>query len=178
MLPRLVAAVHVRRQRLQWSQKTVEGGRRKEEGGREGGRRKEYERNAAGNWQGSFVARQGGYALLGAHQALMNRLSDELTTVLTADYPDHMQSIGIGGSSGILQAHMIIGRLAHEALRRFGSLATSDEQLDQLLADTAAFFDRRNIRLRLIAPVLNVHGPRDIPPIPFFRRNCNASHNG
>ncbi len=126
-----------------------------------------YERNAAGNWQGSFVARQGGYALLGAHQALMNRLSDELTTVLTADYPDHVQSMGIGGSSGILQAHMIIGRLAHEALRRFGSLATSDEQLDQLLADTAAFFDRRNIRLRLIAPVLNVHGPRDVPPIPF-----------
>jgi len=126
-----------------------------------------YERNAAGNWQGSFVSRPGGYALLAAHQALVDRLSDELTAVLTADYPDHMQSIGIGGSSGILQAHMIIGRLAHEALTRFGSFAISDEQLDQLLTEVATFFDSPTIQLRLMAPVLNVHGSRDIPPISF-----------
>lgn len=126
-----------------------------------------YQRNAAGNWQGSFVARPGSYSLLAPHQALVDRLSAELGPVLTTEYPDHMRMIGFGMSSGIIQPHMIIGRLAHEALQRFGTFSITDAQLDQLLTEAAGFFDRPNICLRLMAPVLNVHGSREVPPIAF-----------
>lgn len=127
-----------------------------------------YERNVDGNWQGAFVLRPGGYSLLAPHESLVQRLSDELSPVLNADYPDHMSWIGLsGGSSGILQPRMIVGGLAHECLRRHGSFAVNEQQLDELMQSTADFFDRPNIRIRISAPVLNVHGPRDVPPIAF-----------
>jgi hypothetical protein len=127
-----------------------------------------YQRNPAGHWQGAFVPRPGGYNLLTPHENLIDRLSNELSPVLNTDYPDHMAWIGLpGAAAGVVQPRMIVGGLAHECLKRHGSFAISDQQLDELLRDAAGFFDQPNIRIRLSAPVLNVHGPRNVPPITF-----------
>ena len=70
-------------------------------------------------------------------------------------------------SAGVIQPRMIVGHLAHEALKRYGTFDLTDEQISALLDEAGAFFDRPTIRLRLLSPVLNVHGPREIPPISF-----------
>jgi hypothetical protein len=128
-----------------------------------------YQRGADGNWQGSFIQRPGGYSLLMPHEGLVDRLSEELSRVLIVDYPDHTNKlIGLPGSAmGILQPRMILAGLARESFKRHGTFAITDAQMDQLLEETARFFDRPNIRIRLSAPVLNVHGLRAVPPITF-----------
>ena len=126
-----------------------------------------YQRGAAGNWQGSFVQRPGTYSLLMPHETLVDRLSEDITPVLNTRLPRSHALDRNTDEFRNLQPRMIIGGLAHQALRRYGTFAISDVQLEQLLAETAAFFDRPNIRLRLMAPVLNVHGPREVPPISF-----------
>lgn len=72
---------------------------------------------------------------------------------------------GVGG--GILQPRMILGTLAQESLKRFGGWSLNEEEIESLLDDTAHFFDRSTVRIRLFAPVLNLHGPTDLPPVAF-----------
>ena len=122
-----------------------------------------------GGWRGSLVPRPGGYSLLSPHQPLIDRLSSELSPVLTADYPDYMtKPVGLGGlGGGILQPQRILHVLAHESLKRFGAFAIGEEQVNALLNDATRFFDSPNVRIRLFAPLLNVHGSRDVPPINF-----------
>lgn len=128
-----------------------------------------YERGPTGNWQGAFVPRPGTYSLLMPHEPLIDQLSSELSAALTAEYPDYMTKlIGLPGSGGgVLQPRMILATLAHESLRQFGTFTINEEQIDKLLGETANFFDRSNIRIQLLAPVLNVHGSRDVPRITF-----------
>jgi hypothetical protein len=126
-----------------------------------------YGRRPDGGWQGTFVARPGTYSLIQPHEPLVGRLSNDLSPILTADYPDYMTKlVGLQGSGGgILQPSMILTVLAHESLKRFGTFAISKEQVDALLNDMTKYFDSPTIRIRLFAPVLNVHGSRDVPPM-------------
>lgn len=128
-----------------------------------------YQRNQNGGWQGSFVERPGTYGLISFHEPLIEQLSNDLLPVLTADYPEYMTKlVGLpGAGAGVLQPRMILGALAHESLRRFGGWDLKNEQIETLLDETANFFDRSTVRIQLLAPVLNVHGPREVPPISF-----------
>jgi hypothetical protein len=68
-----------------------------------------YQRNPAGHWHGAFVPRSSGYSVLTAHENLIDQVSNELSPVLNADYPDHMAWIGFpGAAAGIMQPRMII----------------------------------------------------------------------
>jgi hypothetical protein len=127
-----------------------------------------YERGTDGSWRGAFVLRPSTYGLLAPHEPFIERLSSEMSPVLVADYPDHMKGVGLPGVGiAILQPRMILGVLAYETLRRYGTFAINHDQMEDLLDDVAGFFDRPNIRVRLSAPLLNLHGSREVPPIAF-----------
>jgi hypothetical protein len=64
------------------------------------------------------------------------------------------------------QHHVILGQLVEEAYQRFKSFALNGAQIDAVVTEAAAFFDKPTVCLRLLAPVLSVRGARDIPPIP------------
>ncbi|MBR1279542.1 HEPN domain-containing protein [Bradyrhizobium sp. AUGA SZCCT0283] len=128
-----------------------------------------YQRNQTGGWQGSFVERPGTYSLITPHEKLIEQLSNEFSPLLRADYPEYMTKlVGLpGAGGGKFQPRMILGALAHESLKRFGGWNLSTEQMDNLLDETASFFDRPTVRVRLLAPVLNVHGSTEVPTVAF-----------
>src|SRR5256885_11896920 len=128
-----------------------------------------YQRNEAGGWQGSFIERPGTYSLTSPHEKLIEQLSKELSPLLRADYPEYMTKLVglLGAGAGVFQPRMILGILAHESLKRFGGWNLSTGQMDNLLDETASFFDRPTARVRLLAPVLNVHGSTEVPAVAF-----------
>ncbi len=126
----------------------------------------EYSRNAAGGWGGKFVPQP---SFMNLHR--VRRRNDEAATgieeALKKDFPEYLQLVGTPLSRGVLQPASILHRLASEAYKRFGTFLLTDEQIEPILADVSNFFDRKMVRLRLYAPALNLHGPRETPPIMF-----------
>lgn len=127
----------------------------------------EYHRVPAGGWQGALVGKPSAFALFVKAEDLLGRLAAQLGPVLSADYPDHVSAVGTHMGFGALDARMILTQLAYEVLTRFGAFSACEEQIEELLDEAAGFFDRPNIRLRLSAPVLNMHGPREVREIQF-----------
>lgn len=128
-----------------------------------------YQRGQNGGWQGSFLERPSTYGLISLHEPLVERLSNNLMPVLVSDYPEYMTKlIGLpGAGAGILQPRMILWTLARESLKRFGGWDLKNEQLESLLEETERFFDRGTVNIQILSPVLNVHGPMEVPPITF-----------
>jgi hypothetical protein len=126
----------------------------------------EYKRTANG-WSGAVVPKPDTSSLFPVGDRRLGRLAAEVDPVFAADYPDYRKRVGTPMSSGQLDSRMILMRLAYESLRRFGTYLIDASQIEQLLSELAAFFDRTTVRLRILAPALNLYGPPDLPPIAF-----------
>ncbi|QIG95503.1 hypothetical protein [Bradyrhizobium sp. 6(2017)] len=128
---------------------------------------REYRRGPNGGWQGAVVPKPSTLSLFSGHDGLTGRLAEKLGAVLAVDYPDYLKVVGTSIGAGSLDPRTVLTGLAYEALQRCGTFSITDDQMDELLTDVAGFFDRSTVQLRLYAPALNLHGPRDVPPIAF-----------
>lgn len=118
-------------------------------------------------WQGKVIQRPSWRTIHLTNREAHDRICETLGSVLGADYPDHMRRFGTASSNGVLQPHMILGSLVTAGYERFGSFVLDDAQIDALTAEAVAFFDKPTASLRLLAPVLNMRGPPNVPPVSF-----------
>jgi len=125
----------------------------------------EYHRGANGDWQGAFVPRPSFMGLVLVHE--LSKLAAGIRRALEQDYPEYLKAVGTPLGGGGLQPVMVLQQLAREAYTRFGTFGVSDDQIEELLIDVPGLFDRKTMRLRLYAPVLNLCGPRETPSITF-----------
>lgn len=125
----------------------------------------QYHREDGDVWRGEFVSKPSFMGLHAIHN--FSKLASGIETALKRDYPEYLRVIGTTIGAGVLQASEILQTLAHEAYRRFGTFALTSEQIETILADVSAFFDRKTVRLWLNAPALNLHGHRKTPPMAF-----------
>jgi hypothetical protein len=122
-----------------------------------------YHRQANGGWSGTLVPKP---SLVGLLQEL-NEFTPGVQKALEQDYPDYLRAVGTPLTVGALQPATILPLLAYEAHERFGTFAITDEQIEVLLKDVAASFDRDKVRFSLLAPALNLHGSQQTPPTTF-----------
>jgi hypothetical protein len=126
-------------------------------------------RRGPSGWQGEMIQRPSWRSVHFTSREAIDRICNDLGAVLGEDYPDQMRRFGIASLNGVLQPQMILGSLVTAAYERFESFALDGAQVDALTAEAVAFFDKPTASLRLLAPVLNMSGPLDVPPIYFPR---------
>ena len=68
-------------------------------------------------WQGSFEGRPAWNRLVSWRDPIMSEYSETLHRLLTSEYPDQMRMVGTFMGCGPIQPHMVLGQLAHEAVR-------------------------------------------------------------
>ena len=127
----------------------------------------EYHRTADSGWSGKLVPKLSFMGLDVTHGRVFDKLGEELEPALAKDYPDYLKAVGTETVTAVLQPATILVQLALEAEKRFGTFAVADAEIDALLAEVSAFFDRETVSLRLYAPALNLFGPADTPPVAF-----------
>lgn len=118
-----------------------------------------------GGWEGELVPRPSFLSLARIPQ--LDKLSAPIEIALREDYPGYLLCVGTQLGGGPLQTASILPKLVYESYRRFGTIAPTNDQVESLLADLSAFFDRTTVRLRLYAPALNLHGASETRSIPF-----------
>jgi len=126
----------------------------------------EYKRGAAGEWQGMATSRPN-IRDISRHRELFDTYGGNIEGSLKEDYPEHLKGIGTSMSWGVLPPASILSQLAYSAYERFHSFELTKQQLDELLADVAKFFDRDTVRLKICSPALNISGPVNVPPVIF-----------
>ncbi|MGH9684600.1 MAG: hypothetical protein ACRD4S_13435 [Candidatus Acidiferrales bacterium] len=125
----------------------------------------EYHRRPEGGWQGDLRSKPSFFDL--HRHKIIDTLAAEVEKTLQDEYPEYLRAVGTPMVRGALQPALMLNQLAHEAYKRFDTFALTGEQIDAILVDVVRFFDRKTILLRIYAPVLNLRGARDTPPIAF-----------
>src|SRR5260221_5444234 len=125
----------------------------------------EYRRDTGSTWNGQLVSKISFMDLLTRRD--VDTSVSGIEVALQQDYPEYLQLVGTSISAGGLQAVGIPLRLASEAHKRFGTFALTSDQIQAILTDVSSFFDRSTVGLRLYAPALNLHGPRETPSMAF-----------
>lgn len=127
----------------------------------------EYKRNSTGSWNGTLVPKPNYMAIFG-HTPLLEELEDKIEKALREDYPEYLKAVGTPFGVGVLQPGMVLRGIIVELYKRWGTFLVTDSQIEDVLKEVSDFFDTKKVAFTFYAPVINLHGARDIEPIAFF----------
>lgn len=127
----------------------------------------EYKRNSTGSWNGALVPKPSYMAIFG-RTSFLDELESKIEKALGQDYPEYLKAIGTPFGVGVLQPGMVLRGIIVELHKRFGTFLVTEGQIEDILKDVSDFFDNEKVAFTFYAPVINLHGTREIEPIEFF----------
>jgi hypothetical protein len=125
----------------------------------------EFQRAEAG-WRGVVVSKPDVGRMILAHPA-PGSIFASIKDAIRDEYPEYLQGFGTPFGFGPLREIDLLNQLVSAVYNRFETFAPTEAQIAELIAETGAFLDRKTLRLRFYAPVLNVCGARDLPAVTF-----------
>ena len=107
------------------------------------------------------------HTLVAEHDKTVTALGSLVSGWVSTHFPDHSGLVGTALGLGQIQPHTILWGLVQEAYARYEKFDISNKQVDELLEEVDRFFQSTDIAYNVFAAALNIHGPADLPAIPF-----------
>lgn len=117
-----------------------------------------YKRNDSGNWQGSFEQVPVPLPFL-THDPKIAEQLGEIQKALESEYPEYLKMVWVANAGGPLRPDYVLGRLMDLSWTRYHTFEPNSDQITEILAEAAKFFDLPFVRFHLLAPVIGLNGP-------------------
>jgi hypothetical protein len=96
--------------------------------------------------------------LLTIHQLCPHDLAQEFEQIMKVHYPEHLGHVGTESlAGGYLGGGALLDTMVRGIWKRHGTLGVAEEAVESLISEFGAFLDSPSIRVRYMAPIINLH---------------------